>query len=271
MKGNVDRKTLKALEATRESKHIEFKIKLDPNSNSEWCELIKDIVAIANSGGGIILIGLNDKGQPSGENVTPILEFDSARITDKIAKYTGEQFDGFNIEKYEKRNHAIALFRIDSTTIPMLFIQPGTYDAGNGKQISAFSKGAVYFRHGAKSEPGTGKDLRDSMERELERRRKGWLGNVRKVINAPADHEIRILPPEVVESKSAAATPIRIVNDLNAPAYRKIDPDATHPFRQIDAVREINKRLGENSKITPYDIQSIRRSLSYRIESELFL
>lgn len=51
----------KALSAKRESKHIEFKHSFDPTSMGEWCEVINDIVAIANSGGGIIVFGLETR------------------------------------------------------------------------------------------------------------------------------------------------------------------------------------------------------------------
>jgi len=42
----------KALTAKRESKSVEFKETFDPTSPGDWCEVVKDIVAIANSGGG---------------------------------------------------------------------------------------------------------------------------------------------------------------------------------------------------------------------------
>jgi hypothetical protein len=36
----------KALHAKRESKQVEFKQSFNPTSPGEWCELIKDLVAI---------------------------------------------------------------------------------------------------------------------------------------------------------------------------------------------------------------------------------
>jgi len=51
-----------AVSAKRESKAVDFKRSFDPASVAEWCELIKDIVAMANSGGGTILIGVNNDG-----------------------------------------------------------------------------------------------------------------------------------------------------------------------------------------------------------------
>ncbi len=43
------------LQATGESQRLDFKRQVDPASPADWCELIKDIVAIANSGGGTIV------------------------------------------------------------------------------------------------------------------------------------------------------------------------------------------------------------------------
>jgi len=79
----------KALHTKRETRNIEFKEAFDPNSSQDWCELIKDIVAIANSGGGIILFGVDSVGKVSGTSVQPIARLDPADVSNKISKYTG--------------------------------------------------------------------------------------------------------------------------------------------------------------------------------------
>lgn len=70
----------------RESRYLDFKEKFDITQSQDWCEIIKDIVAIANSGGGFILIGARNDGTPSGWDTSPVLNLDPAQITDKIAK-----------------------------------------------------------------------------------------------------------------------------------------------------------------------------------------
>ena len=54
----MDRLISKALNAKRESKYIEFKSEFNPDSPQDWCEIIKDIVALANTGGGVIIFGV---------------------------------------------------------------------------------------------------------------------------------------------------------------------------------------------------------------------
>ena len=52
--------------AKRESKYMEFKSEFDPSSSENWCEILKDVVAISNSGGGLIGFGLDSHGCPTG-------------------------------------------------------------------------------------------------------------------------------------------------------------------------------------------------------------
>jgi len=212
----------KVISAKRESKHMEFKEKFDPNIARDWCEIIKDIVAMANSGGGTIVIGVRDDGSSSGGDVSAILRIDPAQVTDKIAKYTNEQFDKFAMHEADREGCKVAILQVECLPIPMVFTHPGTYDAGGGKHETAFSRGTIYFRHGAKSEPGNSTDLRASIEREITRVKKSWLGNIKKVVNAPVGHKVKFLPPELVEPDLPDALSIRIVDDSNAPAYRQV-------------------------------------------------
>ena len=255
-----------AEEAEKESKLVDFKSSFDMDSDGERCEIIKDIVAMANSGGGTIFIGIDDNGLPSGFDVSKVLNYDPAKLTDQIAKYTGENFNDFETVAIDRNERKVAILKIGQVSVPMVFIKPGTYNIGGGKQNTAFSRGTVYFRHGAKSEPGNSADLREAIERELERVRESWLNNVRKVIEAPIGYQVQILPPDVTVSNVPTATPIRIVNDPSAPAFRNLNPDSTHPHRQKELLELINQRLGGKRKINQYDILCIRKV--YKLEGQ---
>jgi len=251
----------RALSAKRESKYIDFKEKLDFSEPHTWCEVVKDIVAMANSGGGVLLIGLDNKGEPTGFDPTPVLNLDEAVITDRIQKYTGIQFDAFTISEETKQNHRLAAIQIDAVSTPIVFTKPGTYAVSTKKQKTAFSAGTVYFRHGAKSEPGNTEDLRKVVEKRLESIRKEWLKGVRKVVSAPPGSQVYTFRSdvEVQESVSPDARAIRIVDDPDVPAYRKLDYDITHPFRQKEVLAEINRALAGKTEVNNYDIQCINR------------
>jgi hypothetical protein len=249
----------KALTAKRESKTVDFKRTFDSESAGDWCELVKDIVAMSNSGGGSILIGVENDGSCPGDSCVPkVLELDPATITDKLAKYTGIQLDSFSIESGERAGQQIAIMSIRSAAMPLIFEKPGTYALNDGKQKTAFGIGTLYVRHGAKSEPATSEDIARIIERQLQRIRKEWLSGVRKVVNAPTGSSVSILSPDVRQSESSEATPIRITKNLAAPEYRLVDPDITHPWRQKEVIAEVNRSVQEAHRINSFHILAVR-------------
>lgn len=249
-----------AANAKRESRNVDFKSRFDPDSSAEWCELVKDIVAMANTGGGSILIGVDDNGKCCGPAAcAKVLSLDPAVITDKIAKYTGAQFDAFVVRRVTRHSDKIAVITIGSADPPMIFEQPGTYAVEDGKhqQKTAFGKGTLYVRHGAKSEPARYPDIVRLVERSIRRARKEWMSGVRKVAMAPRGSTVSILPPQMVQSSDPGATPIRITANPKAPEYQLVDPDKTYPWRQKELLEELNKVLPV--KINSYDLLALRR------------
>jgi hypothetical protein len=207
----------KALAATSESRHIEFKRRFDPTSTGAWCEIIKDIVAIANSGGGVIVFGLDDFGHPTGDDIEPVLKIDPADSANRLFKYTGVNLE-IEIRPTTKNGHSLASFLIPSVDMPLVFQKPGSYsDTPNSPKVhTAFYMGTMYFRHGAKSEAGNGEDIRKIINRKLAETKKSWLKNVRKVAMAPSDTEIVAIPKISKGNPINLATVVHSVNDPNA-------------------------------------------------------
>jgi hypothetical protein len=207
----------KALKAKHESKHVEFKEAFDPNSAQDWCEIIKDLVAVANSGGGIIIFGVDNHGKPSGYPTESIKNLDPADVANKVFKYTGAVDLEFEIRDIKKRKTNLVAFVIHAVSVPIVFLKPGTYDIGGGKQRTAFSVGTVYFRHGAKSEPGTSDDIRKVIERQLELIRKSWIKGVRNVVQSPPGSQVvTVLQRRSTTSTSPLSNTVHAVKDPNA-------------------------------------------------------
>lgn len=246
-----------ALAANRENRSIEFKQGFDPQSPGDWCEVIKDLVAIANSGGGIIIFGLDSSGNPSGQPTDAIAAIDPADVANKVSRYTGPVDFDFEIRTLEKGQQKLVGFVIPGVGIPLVFQKPGTYDVGGGKQKTAFGVGTVYFRHGAKSEPGTSDDIRRVIERQLEGIRKSWVKGVRKVVTAPAGAQIITV---VASAKNTPSSRVTIVKDPSAiPVRLTRDPGqasgtflheeiSTAIFDEINNVIDANRVLGRGSK-----------------------
>lgn len=272
-----------ALRVAKETRESEFKQTFDPGSLRDWCELLKDIFALANSGGGVIVFGLNNDGQPAGVDVSSIASLDPARIADKIDAYTGVHFDDFELVPEAKGGQPVMCLILHEAEVPLIPRRPGTYPAADGKgQERAFSAGVLYMRHGAKSEPASSSDLRKLIGRRVATATRDVLRNVRRVVDAPAGAKVDILvpakriraigpgrstpqepvdqgPPMAVQATiSPNATPVRITSDPTAAPFRLVDPDQTHPYRMVDLLKEVNSRLESLGRsLSPYDIHSM--------------
>jgi Schlafen, AlbA_2 len=269
-----------------ESASLDFKSSFDPHSKQDWCELIKDVVAMSNSGGGSIVVGLDDDGDLSNSDIRPLLAVDPADVTNKIYSYTDQHFAAFEIVEGLCCGKPVAVIKVEASRIPIVFTAHGGYAAPGG-QKAAFVKGSVYFRHGAKSEPGTTDDLRQALERELEQVKGFWLDGIRKVTAAPAGSSVQIVqraitlkdtaeaapvrlttdegaPPlgleNVVLRDTPGATAIRLTNNENAPTLSVMQADKLYPYRQKEVLNRLSERLGGQSPVNGHDLQCVRRA-----------
>ncbi|OQZ07411.1 MAG: hypothetical protein B6D36_00040 [Planctomycetes bacterium UTPLA1] len=258
---------LLALGRTAETNDVDFKATFNSASSRDWLELIKDIAAFANSGGGYILVGVNDDGTPSGHDVSDLLAVDSADLANRLHKYFGQHFSGVELIETEKDARKICAIRVRPARIPIVFARVGEIELPDGKKKTVFAAGTVYFRHGTKSEPGVTDDLRCFLERELEFTRKSWLDGITKVVEAPAGSRFAVLPPEGSPTGPAGSLPMQLTNDPNAPAYYAVPLDETHPHRQKEVVKEVNARLAGKRSINMHDIICIRRV--YEVQKQI--
>ena len=141
----------------------------------------------------------------------------------------------------------------------MVFVRPGTYPTEDGKQRTAFAQGTVYFRHGAKSEPGTTDDLRKALEREISNVKKSWLKGIKKVVRAPKGHVVYTAEPSLAAMAESKRLPVRITADENASTFRPESGDDYWPYRQKDLLKSVNDRLKPRLTITGHDILSVRK------------
>ena len=258
----------KVAAAETETAELDFKSTFDPGSVRDWCELVKDVVAFANSGGGCIAFGVDDDGNAAETDLTELRKVDPATVVDKIQKYTDQHFAGFAFKTTSRHGADIVVMVISGVSMPMIFAATGNYEIG-GKQRNAFQQGAVYFRHGAKSEPGTTEDLRQVMEREIDRVRSSWLDGIHKVVTAPVGATISVLPGEVRLSGEAEAISVRLVNDESAPAFTAVRTDLLYPHRQTELLTKVNKLI-PGTKISGHDVKCVRKAHAVDLNPTFF-
>jgi hypothetical protein len=241
-----------------ESTHIEFKREFDPALTRSLVELTKDIAAISNSGGGIIAVGLSDDGDPILDSKS-LSELDPAVLSDKLRKYCGDLTPEVNIASFELDSVCITVLKIHASSVPIVFLNPGTYSPDGKKQETVFSRGQIYFRHGAKSEVATPHDLSSFINKRLEEARYGWLKNVAQVITAPPN---TIFVPAATSQETASR--VRVTTDPSVPVAGLLNTNLSHPHRQIDLIRELNRRLRLN--LNSHDVYALR--VAHNLDSE---
>ena len=245
-----------ALKLDAETARVDFKSSFNPEQKGEFLEIIKDVAAMANSGGGIILFGLRNDGSPSGAPLDGVRNLDPAKITDAVYKHTDCQFQDFELRKVSKMGHEVWALIVGSAVVPLVFSQTGNYPDGAGKQKNAFTGGTVYFRHGAKSEVGNSEDLRLFIERRLEIVRREWLDGIAKVVEAPSGSVIQVLEPNAIHSRA----PVTLTSDPAAPSVPVGAIDAGWPYRQKEAVAEVNRMLAGVKIINAAHFLNVRRA-----------
>jgi hypothetical protein len=231
----TDRYLGRAANATRSSKRVALRDSVD------YVELVRDVAAMANSGGGVIVLD-------------GIAGVDEELLHEQLAQYSEPEFEGFDVEPLSRNGRPSTAVVVEGVrNAPLVFTQTGRV----GGDHVAFVRGGLYFRHGAKSEAATGEDVRDFIRKQLEATRTQWLANIRQVMHAPDGAEVAVV--ETAErDEEGRPTLIRLTTDPHAPLYGQVDPDQSHPYRQKEVIREVNARLGEGA-VNAFDVLSVRR------------
>jgi hypothetical protein len=241
---DADRFLKRATEAKRNSKRVELKQAFDPASAGDWLELVTDVAALANSGGGVVVV--------------PGHEVEEEPIHEHLARYAEPEFEAFELHDIVRAGEPVTAIVVESVAgTPLVFSRVGRYKDAEGHEHIAFARGGLYFRHGAKSEPASGEDVRDFIKRQLDATRQQWLANIRQVMHAPDRAEVAII--ETAErDEEGRPTLIRLTTDPHAPLYGQVDPDRSHPYRQKEVIAEVNARLDGRS-VNAFDVLSVRR------------
>ncbi len=210
----------KLLSIPRESRPFDFKESFDPSNNGEWCELIKDLIAMANTDGGYVIIGAKNDGSSSRTDLRAAASIDQATLVDKIGKYTDTQPEDVNLRHFAQGRKERVVFHVAKVGVPIVFCRPGTYAVRHDRQKTAFSAGTIYFRHGSKSEPARQADIHRAFDSMLTARRREMLAGITKVVRAPSDHQVLVMPTSMRLTADPNALGVRVTNDPAAPAVR---------------------------------------------------
>ena len=100
------------------SKCAEYDHAFNASSNRDWLELIRDIAAVANSGGGQIAVRLADLGPNDTEKLK------SQDVIDRLAQFTDSAFDSIQVHQHDS-NPTELVFEVGAAVYPIVFVKAG--------------------------------------------------------------------------------------------------------------------------------------------------
>lgn len=150
-----------------ESENIDYKEDLDINRTEDIVKIAKDVAAMANSGGGYIIIGVdknfNKKGIPHEKRI------DEAVLRDKINRYFDPPIKVLYREVFrdiDGENKKFGVIYVVPSKEIVVSKAVGNYSK-NGITKTEFRENVVLIRDGSKSKPAGSHELRRLMDRQI--------------------------------------------------------------------------------------------------------
>lgn len=163
----------------RESAKLDYKAELADDA-SQKVELAKDLVAMANTAGGYLIVGVADDGRLLGLPPAAASKIDEATIRKQVEAYIGTSLEIFvdcPVNCDGKDVGVLTVLR--SPHSPLVFERDGQYQLpGQNKSKTVFRAGDVFVRHGSASERWNQDDIQTIFARVAERERERWLADV---------------------------------------------------------------------------------------------
>ncbi len=176
-----------------ERENQDYKLYFDVSNGKAKVDLVKNIVAIANSGGGKIIFGRSET-EIVGVEQDVVNALDSAKLDDFIYKFTQPvrvQL-GHNIEKLSNGKYLVEI-TIESVKYPIVFSKQGSWSNMTSNEREVFFEGDIWVRHSSKTEKVTYEDIREIIERGRQEEREKLLSQIQRIATLPEDSELIVV------------------------------------------------------------------------------
>ena len=214
----------------------DLKAEFDPQRS--WPDLAKDIVAMSNSGGGILIFGISDDGRRIGLHRSLVKEFDAARINSRIeARAPGARLQTAYAEfSYYRLMYGFLVVRSNDQLI--VFEKDWSRPTGSANQEAVVRPGVLYVRGVAETRPAKQMDLSLIVQRLIQTGSQKLLARIEQTAAVPLSADLIVADPESPERglklvDAGHGQPVRIVDhgEDAVPIYEMISADL--PFSSV--------------------------------------
>ena len=180
-----------AQEMKAELDELDFKGSFDMSGTPDKVELAKDVVAMNNTRGGYILLGVANDGTPVGLSKEQYDNLDPTPLSNKVNEYAIPQEASLRLAKHELSFESVEepryfglLYCPRRRGLPIMMSKDGNYQDPNrpGHHLHAFRKHDVYVRRGAQSKPMQPEDMQRFFGEALAGSKESWMEDITKLM-----------------------------------------------------------------------------------------
>lgn len=179
-----------------ETAYVDFKESFNTYEQREWLNIIRDIVAFANTCGGYIVFGIKDKTF----ELVGIDEKDWKQLIDpdnihkKVNAYIQPPLISLTSKKITSDGRSLVLVHIpESVGNTHIVVKEGKFKDNSGKEIIRLRKGEIYVRRSGSSQIIEPIDLDAIINRRINYFKDNLLNKISKIVEAPVEHEVLII------------------------------------------------------------------------------
>ncbi len=155
----------------RESAKLDYKASLDLAESRDKVECCKDIVAMANTAGGYLVVGVTNKFETVGIAENVLASLDEAKLRQQLRSYTAVPIDVFVNRAIELEGNKFGIITVLPTRHPLIVFEANGEYGKNPDHKIVFRRGEVFVRHGSSSSVWTQADVTYLYRRALDRDR----------------------------------------------------------------------------------------------------
>jgi len=179
-----------------ETDRVDYKQTIDITSEKEWLEITKDVSAFANTHGGYLVFGIDDKEKKVvglSKSVVDLIK-DANYLHQKINRHLEPNITGLRAKEFKIDGISIVVVFIpQSVGITHMISKHGVFSHPSGEQKTLLQQGTMYVRQSGGNHLVDSRDLTDIIERRINQFRDSLLEKVAKVIHSPASSNVFIL------------------------------------------------------------------------------
>lgn len=180
-----------------ETENVERKRTIDLDERGDRLALVREIVAMANTSGGQVILGVDDDGTVVGLDESRASKFDPARLSDLLDPFTSPDHIELTVST-DRTDHGVIVRVVvpEHSEPPLVLARNGNYQQPGGKQKSVFNAGDVLVRRGTKVERAVRADYQSWLRHAAEEARSLLMERVALIANLPDDATFQVVTDE---------------------------------------------------------------------------